>query len=439
MRPMNTFRLRLTSVKSARAIVSAVIVGAALLVVVALAGRGLQSGTSEIAFLRGGQLLTMRSDGSGVREIAAANVAGFAWSPDHHSIVFRALRRAPANQTALPTPDATGLIEAASVNGGFPLQISPDNPGFLLSDAWWDHDGNRVIYRETSPAAPDSPLYVVSQTDQPVGIARRLVTNSVGMPALAADGQHVAAIDATGDLLISPPGASGVVLAHGALTALASGRPARLLWRPGHSEVLFATPGARSMVNLVLTDTRSQTVLTSVSDLVDDAFSPDGSWLLVRTVRQFALYSVDAPGTAVFTWPDGDQAALPWWSPDSKTLLIQNASGWTRVDGTAKKLDTLLRDTGASRQAGHAPKTWSPATNSPWSPDGRSIAIIADAGSRWLGNALPAPRDAAQGIYVASIGPNSADPALLIASGSVDGLSWGFADPSTVFLVGASS
>lgn len=439
---MRTYLPRPITAKGLRIGLAVAVAIAALLLAVALVSHGLASGSSEIAFTRDGRLLTVRGDGSATRQIAAASVAGFAWSPDHHSIAFR-VTSGRGGQTSALTPDAPGAIEAASINGGFPLQISPDSPGFLLSDAWWDAQGNRVLYRETSASAADSPFYVVSQTDQPAGIARKIVTNAVGMPALSADGQRVAAVDAIGDVLVGPPGGAGSVVGRGALTTLATGRPARLLWRPGHDEVLYdavGADGAGGAVNVMLAGSHGgMRRLAAVSDLVDDAFSPDGSWLLARSTRGFALYRVDGPGTPQFTWPDADPSALPWWSPDSRTLLIRAADGWRRVDVAAKSISTLLQLSLQAAPASQGTRYWSPATDNPWSPDGRSITFVAGTGARWLGGVLPPPSGASTGLYVADVGTRTASTPRLIASGGADRVGWGFADPSTVFLVGAGT
>src|SRR5579859_3805961 len=56
------------------------------LVVAACAFHG---GGETIAFLRGGELWSINPDGSGAAWLAGGGVVGFAWSPDHHQVVFR--------------------------------------------------------------------------------------------------------------------------------------------------------------------------------------------------------------------------------------------------------------------------------------------------------------------------------------------------------------
>src|SRR5262245_59069241 len=211
-----------------------------------LAGCGVQSAGSVLAFLRGGQLWVVHNDGSGTRMLASGGIVGFAWSPDHHSLVFRTAKSGASSAETGVSADAAGTLQAISINGGFPLQISPDNAGVMLSDAWWDAGGNRVLYRQAT-------LYVVSQTDQPVGLARKLVVNNGGIPALAPDGQRVAVIDAAGNVQIGKPGGDGTTIASGALRALpGSNQPVRLLWQPQHDAVVYATAAPGGGVALVL-------------------------------------------------------------------------------------------------------------------------------------------------------------------------------------------
>ena len=72
------------------------------LVVSLLAGCGIQPGGQQLAFLRHGQLWVVNPDGSDARMLSSADVAGFAWSPDHHMILFRYGSRALNLEGALP-------------------------------------------------------------------------------------------------------------------------------------------------------------------------------------------------------------------------------------------------------------------------------------------------------------------------------------------------
>ena len=49
--------------------------------------------------------------------------------------------------------------------------------------------------------SPQCRLFVVSQSDQPVGIASKPVLDAASLPVLSSDGHQVAVLDTAGDLL----------------------------------------------------------------------------------------------------------------------------------------------------------------------------------------------------------------------------------------------
>jgi len=262
------------------------------------------------------------------------------------------------------------------------------------------------------------------------------------MPALSPDGKRVAVVNAVGDLLLGSVGEQGTTIAHGAALILPpAGRPARVLWQPRHDALLYDAVGSDGAVALMLLPASGGTArrVTAVPALLDAAFSPDGALLLVRTPDAFELWGT-APGAGrLFQWPESDPYALPWWSPDGKTLLIQEATGIQRVDVVGKAVDALLRlPAGGQTATLQAPSLWSPATAEPWSPDGGSIVFAAPAGATWRGAALDKPKGSATGLYVASVGADSAGSPRLLDSGDDRAPAWGFADPATVFLIGAA-
>lgn len=404
-----------------------------------LASCGLHSGADVIAFLRDGALWTIQSDGSSPMPVVSSGVDGFAWSPDHHQLVFRfgsdAYPQPP--QSTRGAPDSPGDLAIVSVNGGTALQITPQNSGVLRSDAWWNLDGNRLIYRERLNASSAPPTYVVSQADQPVGIARKPVYGAT-IPALSPDGKQVATIDSAGNVRLGMPGALGAVLASGALLTLpATNRPARALWQPNHNALLYAT-GASAGVSLVLRDLNDGAparTLVTVPALLDAAFSPDGAWLLIRTPTDFQLYTVATPATQVFLWSETDPLALPWWAPDSRTILVRDVAGWQQVDIPNRAIHPLLTYGQPGAAASLAADTdWHPAASSPFSPDSTRIVFVAPAGSTWLGSQLPPPKSGKTGLYVASFQHDSPGQPMLIDSGADYAPSWGYSAPSTVFL-----
>lgn len=439
-----------------------------------MASCALHPAAGELAILRDGHLWTIQSDGSSPIMIAGPRIMGFAWSPDHHQLVFRIGSGGPgATPSAHPAPstlgatrgapDAPGDLAISSVNGGYALQITPSAPGWMRSDAWWNPGGNRLIYREQPTGSHQSPVYYVSQADQPVGIARKPLLDDASMPALSADGARVAVVDPAGNVRVGAPGTIGTIVATGALLVLpGTNRPARVLWQPHHDALLYATggtartagttpgtiPGTTLGTILVLRNIAGGSrVLGATAALLDVAFSPDGSLLLVRTPEAFELWSVRAPNGSLFTWPEADPRAVPWWSPDGHDLLVQDTRGLTLVDLVHRTVRSVLRyhtsaspegQMTAARQAtSQAPwqATWHPATDNPWSPDGRQLVFAAPGGSSWLGAPLPRPEEGTQGLYVAAIHGDTIGAASLIASGAHLVPAWSYLDPSTAFLV----
>jgi len=404
-----------------------------------VASCGLHSGAGVLAFLRSGALWTIQSDGSSPTMIAAADIAGFAWSPDHHQFVLRYGANAPPKppQSTLGAPDSPSNLGIVSVNGGTVLQITPQDNGVLRSDAWWDPNGNRLLYREQLNGSGQPPTYFISQADQPIGIARKLVFAAATLPAIAPDGQRVAIIDATGNLRLGPPGAIGQRIATGALAALpTTNRPARILWQP-HTDALLFDAASPLGVSLILNDMHGGSrALATVPALLDAAFSPDGSRLLIRTPTDFQLYTTTASDSPLFSWPETDLTALPWWSPDGRSVLVQDSTGWQQVDVIHHTVRQLLTysQRGAPTNPGANPD-WRPAATSPFSPDGSQIVFAAPASSTWLGDQLPYPHNSSTGLYIASIQSGSPGRATLIDSGADYAPGWSYFDPSTAFLV----
>jgi WD40-like Beta Propeller Repeat len=260
-----------------------------------------------------------------------------------------------------------------------------------------------------------------------VGIARRPLSQAASIPVLSTDGAHVAALDDAGNVLLGEPGKPLDIVASGALPALpGTKRPAHLLWQP-HAEALVYPVGA----------TRA---LGTFTGLLDAAFTPDGAKLLVHTSDGFALRSLDAAADAppLFSWREPDAHALAWWSPDGSMLLVRDTGGLKLVDvGRRTVTDLLSAPAGGTGEttSGAARAFWNPTVGSPWSADGTRIVFASNAGATWRGSPLAKPAHGDVGLYIASVRDGAA-PAL-IDSNADTAPSWGYLDPSTVFLAGA--
>jgi hypothetical protein len=412
------------------------------LAALALAACAPHAGGDEVAFLRGGQLWTVNSDGSDALAIAGGNVAGFAWSPDHHQLVFRYGGKAAPTGIGAAAPDAPGLLGVVGVDGGAAVTITPEVAGLARSDAWWDAQGNRLLYREGFPLAPGveptSVLYELSQADQPAGIARKTLLDAAGIPALAPDGSQIAVVDPEGIVRVGAPGQAGRAVAGGALLTLPGGsRPARVLWQPQHQALLYAAAAQHGepQAQLMLADLRGHArAVGTAHALLDYAFSPDGSLLLVHTAADFQVWDMRRAGDqlAAFSWREDDPMALAWWSPDGRRVLVRDRAGLVLADVRARRIEQLLAGGRPEAEPG-AGMSWRPLAGSPWSADGSKI-VFADSGTgSWLGHALPAARRGGGGLYAAGVGGGAGVPEL-IASGSIAWPSWSYLDPNASFL-----
>jgi hypothetical protein len=425
---------------------SALVLSCCVLALVVLAGCGitLHPGGTEIAFLRGGTIWAIEPDGTNARNLTSGNIVGLAWSPDHHQVLYRLLvggtEFPPPTQTSA-VPDAAAGITLIGINGGFPLVLTRDNDAYARSDAWWNPGGNRLIYRQEDSATPSAPTYIVSQDDQPAGIAIKPLLNAASLPVLSSDGHEVAVLDSTGNLRVGEPGSPGTILAHaGLLTLPGTGRPAHLLWQPLHNALLYPTSAAASGVRLMLVglDGKLRWSLV-VPELVDAAFSPDGSLLLVRTPTQFEVFAVGSSQPS-FSWAESDASALPWWAPLGNRIVVLDHSGLTLVDSHTRLTETLLTFGAPSALPAVTSTQWHPATTDPWSMNGSQIVFTASKGDTWRPSAkttLPAPSAGNHGLYVVGLQGDTPGLPDLIDSGNDSLPTWSYPDPSTTFLIEA--
>jgi hypothetical protein len=214
------------------------------------------------------------------------------------------------------------------------------------------------------------------------------------------------------------------------------------LWQPLHNALLYpAKDTATSGVTLTLVglDGKARWSLP-LPALLDAAFSPDGSRLLVRTPTQFEVFKVGGV-SQLFSWPESDAAALPWWAPDSNRLVVLDHSGLSLVDIQKRSTQALL----ILRAAGNVPPAsatstqWHPATTDPWDASGGQIVFAAAKGDAWRQGGrtttLPEPSSGDHGLYVATLQGDTLGPPELIDSGNDSLPTWSYPDPSTTFLI----
>jgi len=405
------------------------------------------TGDIEIGFLRDGALWAIDPDGSNLHQIEAGQMIGFSWSPDHHLIALRMQNNAPAGGASpFGLSDLNSELGVTAIDGGNVIQITPPDSGLLRSDAWWDADGNRLLYREESSDTNSSggaPQWKLSQDDQPAGIARKDLPASVVLPAVNSDGSLIASIDAGGHVLVGSPGSAPQTVATGALTILpGSNYPARPLWQPGTGSLLYATAGASADDTRLWLRASDGTTrpLATIPNLQQYAWSPDGRWLLARTSSDYRLYSPS--GDERFSWNDSASVSLPFWSPDSRFVLILDPDGASLVNIAARRQSALLGGGVSLPPAptvGQAP--WlRPAITSPWKSDSSALLFTAAPGSIWSAQpdrALPTGSGSGGGLYVSALNQQSSAPQFptLLDWGTHQSVAWSTLDPNCAFLL----
>jgi hypothetical protein len=395
-----------------------------------------QNGGVALAFIRAGALYRMQPDGQDLYQVAPAPVIGFAWSPDHHQFVARF---APRN-TAHPTvpfsdvaPDTPAALGVVSIDGGNITIITPSSPSPARSDPWWNTNGNRLMFREQGGGVIQ---WILSQADQPSGIAQKAIAQTAVIPTTAPDAGQIATITDAGDLAVGPPQGTPHTLANNAIRLLPSGWPVRPEWQPRHQAILYATLGATADTTaLELVDLHGHVTPVASATQVNDYFwSPDGAQVVIRTAAGFTLHHI--AGEPDYTWPDASAYTAAWWSPDSRYLLTRNATQIALIDSRARTAKTLITFTpnGAPAAIPTAARAnaW-PLATSPWRDDSGQLALALAGGTWYDGSALTTRAGAGTGLYLITPGNLTHRPAP-VEWGEHTALSWSSLDPNAACL-----
>ena len=263
----------------------------------------------------------------GVRRVRAVHLP--ALSPDGRRLAFCALG-------ALWTADVAG--------GGRPRKVvQADRTRYLLAPAWTP-DGRGLVYADDRDG-----LFAVRRRDLASGKETVLAEGGRVFPALSPDGTRLAAVDMTGNLVVTD-------LASGAEKVLAAplgggGLPGRPSWSPDGRYLALCDRNRlnqrfREGYNLIrLVDAATGAARlhpvaahTSISDRYDSGpvWSPDGRWLAVVVESALWLLPVRPDGT-----PDGEPRQLtdeaadhPSFSGDGRQVAYLSA-GRVRIADVA--------------------------------------------------------------------------------------------------------
>lgn len=394
------------------------------------------NGAQAIAFIRGNQLYTIQPNGSTLYQVTGATVMGYAWSPDHHEFVVRFSGYVPlpdfsntVTQSRSSFPSVLGVV---SVDGGNIMAITPGGTLLSRSDAWWDADGNRLFYAE------GHGNWILSQADQPSGIARKEIAASGSAPTSAPDGSQVAMISNAGEIMIGTAGQPLRVLHSNVLHTLANGMPAMPLWQPHHQAIAYPIAGTQANQTLMLTNLQGKTAPLYTGTGIDAyAWSPDGNSMLVHDTAGWAIVSAKQSHT-VMRLALAAKDSVPFWSPDSAHIAFRSNDTGSSAEIQQGALYLVTVKTATVTQIATVPQLPArstipvvhPVTGSPWSSDSKQLVLVSAGGTWFNGHALATKTQSGTGLYSIDITHIDQTPSLA-DWGEHLAVSWSTPDPNT--------
>jgi hypothetical protein len=418
-------------------------------------------GGNEISFVRDGHLWTIDPDSANAFEVTSnsAQVIGYAWSPDHRIFVFRTLdsdfsktatgRHVTSNPVTGLTNDVPSVINTIGIDGGTPIPIAISSAGTQHSNAWWNPTGNRLLYREeitTINQNAGTQTWWISQNDQPLDIARKLLPYTYSIPSLSSNGMAIGN-SIQGLFTTTLAGTQFQFILQGVLP----GHPLpasleRVLWQPAHPHpaILYAITNHSSLpdsssntampVKLILRDSQEQTRTIAICSCTQFAWSPDGNSVLYSSGTQYTILNIkDLSSFSI----SGEFGSVPYWSPNSRFIIFDGQHTLQLVNVENRRQQQLLSDEASVSSTASSPLPDSrallqPISNSIWASDNLQFLFLSRNRLLWQGKKL----DSGNGLYTVSIDSNGSiqGSPVIIDSGKDSQASWTYEDPDTSFL-----
>jgi len=450
-------------------------------------------GSNEIAFVRDGHLWTIDPDGSNAFEVVTdrATVIGYAWSPNHQIFAFRTLdgnfaktaagKHLASNPVTGLTSDVPGVLNTIGIDGGTPIPIAVSSTDLQHSNAWWNPIGNRLLYREEATAPiqnPGTQSWWASQNDQPLDIARKLLPYTFSIPSISSLNMAIGN-SSQGVFTTTLAGTQSQFVIEGTLP----GHPLpaaleRVLWQParqnpntlyaivtettgkalsslckGGSGVVwsgdpcgrprgsaatstkFQSSGTTALtIQLVLRDPHGQTTTITTCGCTQFAWSPDGNFVLYSTGTTYTIFNTKNFSSFSVSGEDG---GVPYWSPDSRFILLDGLHTLQLVSVARQRQQQLLHDSTTEPETASSVMPGvrallQPVSNSIWAPGSRQFLFLTRDRLSWQGENL----NSGNGLYTASVddqGQVQGSP-VVVDTGNDSQAGWTYEDPNTSFL-----
>ncbi|MHB1457821.1 MAG: hypothetical protein ACYC0V_13005 [Armatimonadota bacterium] len=303
-------------------------------------------------------LWTVKSDGTGFRQLTNRGANAPSWTPDGKSIIFGTVRSGNASYMSISPKGVSGSEK--------PLSFLPKK----ADDPVWSRDGSLVAFG----LAGDDGSRDLWFTRASGGAAAKLSGKFwVREWAWSPDNTALAFVvgKATGtSLWLVDPGTKQMKMLY-------QGYCRAPVYSPDGKQIVISVPDVRSGFKIQVIDIlarKDRAVAVTTFDGQRIMWSPDGSRMYFASGGRFepSIWSVKADGSDLLrVTAAGLPAQNPSLSPDGKKLVFQC------ISKDAFNPEPYICDTsGASlkRLVQSAASTWSPV----WSPDGKKIAFLTD-------------------------------------------------------------